>query len=234
MSQKIDKINALTLQDVWQYLLSRLVDAGDIPQPFFLREEGATFYERIDLDNSLTKPSLEDLNIELQKYKNELIVEENARIAEEERVKALEERISKLGDVRAILNDLGSSVRNHAIYLQEIIKNDDVAELKKLEAQAEITKPRVSEAISVEELIIKGERRIHRGMRILALINGINSSKENLTDMEVQRLLQVYSPIISALQTGSLATAKTLVEKTAPDAVMTAQDKSKILSELSR
>lgn len=97
-----------------------------------------------------------------------------------------------------------------------------------LKVQAEAVK-------AIEEAKIQAKlTRMESGKRILAFINVRNDSK-SLTPDQVSLMISTYGDIKNALETGSLNTAKFLVNSKSPDGVvMTSEDKVAILSEIER
>lgn len=72
------------------------------------------------------------------------------------------------------------------------------------------------------------------GKRVIALLNLRNESK-NLTTAQVGQLISTFSNIKSALETGSLVTAKYLISQVTPDGVViTSADKAALIAELDK
>lgn len=232
------QIDSLTLEDTWMILLDRILDQGDIQTPWVLHEnDQLDFYDRIIVDGSLTKPSQAVLDAELVSYKAELTTLEDARVAAEQAKAARKVKVDALDKdtLRSILEDLSLDIANVALLKEQLINDTDETLLDSIEAQKSTTEQRVSLEVANEALVKVGAEKMSKGSRVVALINGINSGKTGLTTGDIQTLISTYDPIIKALQTGSLETAKALIEAETPDGVVMLQaDKDKVVAELNK
>jgi hypothetical protein len=201
----LEDINALTVEDVKDLLLFRL-----------------------GLEEDPQDGTLED---ELEVYKSELIAELNEKL----RVEDWTSRFNDISDLRMVCHDLGINEPNLKVFVKRIIEENDEAILLAIEAQAVITDADIVAKNANEDLIRAGQNKIGKCGRVLALVNGINEQKTDLTVAETQALLSTYGPIIQALGAGALETSKALIEAETPDGiVMTQADKDIILAEINR
>jgi hypothetical protein len=87
-----------------------------------------------------------------------------------------------------------------------------------------VAKALAQEKINAREALVReGMRRQEIGARIIALISANNQSK-SLTNEQAVQLTQTLAPIIGQLQTGSIPSAKSLVQKLTPGGVVTQAD----------
>lgn len=133
------EIDALTLEDTWQILLSKMITFSaplDGDKYWWLDEDDQIpFYDRIMLDTSLTKPTEQELSDELDAYKIDLTAIENERLRRED----WHNRFEAINDKRAVLNDMNLQPTNAKIWARDIIDSKDETLLLAMEAQAVIT-----------------------------------------------------------------------------------------------
>lgn len=132
---ELERIAALTLDEVFINILYRLVDFSTIPRDEvnYMVSEDVTLsmYDRVALHSSLTKPTLTAMDSDLVVYKQELTDIENARLAEIVRQNDLKARWKGIYDRDNGMPAFYSLIPdrpNHAVYLRDdILREQDHA-----------------------------------------------------------------------------------------------------------
>jgi hypothetical protein len=109
------------------------------------------------------------------------------------------------------------------IELDQAKKSDyDSAQL--LKAENELKEKEIQDSI----------KQIENGKRVIAIMSMINR-KKNLTTEQVAQFSQAYSSVKGLLETGSLLTAKALIQSITPDGILTTQeDKDTLVNEINK
>ena len=121
-------------------VLRRMVDFGSVPaghNQYTLSDEEGTFYSRLQLHESLIKPSYEEVQSEFATYKQELIDAEQSRLAEVARVDSIVQRLSVILDPNIPLLRLGllNSQPNYAMIYKGIVDQNDTQLLEQIESE---------------------------------------------------------------------------------------------------
>ena len=146
----IAEINALTISDVWEILLSRMLIPMTGPldgdEYWWLDEdEQLPFFDRITVDTSLTKPTEQEMDDDLDAYKSELIVIENERLRRVD----WRNRFKSISDLRMVSFDAGyTGVANLKVWARDSINANDETILLALEVQEPITTARLAQESS--------------------------------------------------------------------------------------
>lgn len=209
----LQEIDQLTLESRIYVILDRLLDLSVLNQGEEILSiiEAENYYDSVVLNSKLTKPSLIELEQELNIIKDELRVIENARLAEVERVTAIENRWQALDDIHGVYLHLNISVRNPMLDLKRIIDENDVDYLSNLETAH-------SEIVAAESLKSSNENLVELGknnrlicQEILDLIDGHVMDK-NFTSEQKDQMETDYSQIMSALSFKRILKAKALIQ----------------------
>jgi len=220
----IEQINALTVEDVLEILISRLYPDGWVaPEP----AEG---------EEPAEHPPIEELEAELEIYKAELIAEEEARLAELARIQDLNDRYSVFEDFGLLQSAL--SISNPAAYFRdEILKNSDKeqAETNMVAIESAYTTAKEAQVVAItkQQRIEKGRKARLTCENVMDLISGFNLDRE-LTIEQITTLQQTFANIESALKSGRPTFAKQMITALEPDGELVTQEmKDEALSLLS-
>lgn len=129
----LEQIEDLQIDDVRILLIQRVLADGiaNLPQGEFPFLD----FEPLTLHPNLSMPTDASLNVELDKYKEELRIEEETRLAEEARQNNLRGRTKDLldADIHVYFHNIGSNVSNPAALFRDlIIDKDKDSEIRQL------------------------------------------------------------------------------------------------------
>jgi hypothetical protein len=234
-----EQINKLTVNDVIEVLFFRLFknqDLSTVPDKWFWYKDDIISYDNLELHPSFVKPTLEEFEAELVKYKQELIDIENERL----RIEALMERWNTLARRDAgipAFYRLVKFVANAQYYMLVMIKNKKQA----VEAEALMTALELEDAKIVKEnadrkkrddLIAIGRKEKEQCENVNYLLAGYNTLRE-LTPQQSAKLKSDFKSVKDKLNESNPKEAKTALESLAVDGtIITNEIKEALLKEL--
>lgn len=230
----IESIEQMTLNELnVLVLINRLIDTSFIPSKekiYTLNNDySLSFYDRIIMHKTLTKPTLDEFNSELEIYKNELKEIELARLAELERIADLERRFLNLEHIRQAISNCGTDQPNHLIELKRIIAENDTIKLEQYEQENSTLVEKYSKENALKDKIKLGAMARKICIEVLDYIAGLNLIK-SLTKEQIDQMEVIFSDIHTALKNNRPDTARTLIENITPDGVLlTNEEKDSIL-----
>ena len=236
------EIDALTVEDVLDILLFRLVDFSGIDKEiqFVFADAAPTKYENLILNSKLTKPHIADFEAELLIYKEELRFKlgqaEIARLEAEKKeaeIEAFTERTNAIVDIHQCMRHIGITASNLAIIEAHMLRDLDYELLELLEAAT----PEViaeMQAVGEEDALLKLGREYRQVCQdVLDLVTGYNRYITR-PGTEVDTLQGKYSSIEKALKDNRPITAKALLDAAPDDEFLTNNVRIKLTRIFSR
>lgn len=239
----LEQINSITLEDVFTTILGRMVDFSGVSSEeeevwTIDSNEDLSMYDRMTLHESLTKPNLADMELELVVFKQELTDDELARQLEVARIQDLKDRfkILKYRDVgMEAFRELFPDIPNKAAYFRDQILKEtdkDLAESRLSDIEEEDIQHAAKDVLHQIREIKKDKGRNSRRIseNILNLIDGIAIEKK-LSENKHDQLQSSFSNINKALKNNRPKKAKNLLQLLSTGINFTQQDKDLILAE---
>lgn len=226
----LEEINLLQIEDVIRILRSRVFSKID-PTPVRPDPLPNDFDYDVWYESQVTSGELDS---ELVLYKAELVVVETERLRKAD----LEDRFNSMTDMRAAFHNLHPNKSNPAIFLRDLLNQEDHASIESTMAALE-SKDIELKSISDADNILNVKKNNGKFVRkicgeMLDLIAG-NNLEKNLTIEQIDQMEITYTDVFKSLQNFRPDKVKTLIVALTPDGVLvTDADKTEYLAELAK
>jgi len=224
----LEQINSLTLDDVKTVVQSRVFSTKD-PLPQYDEETDGEY--EVWFDAQFTQ---EELDAEFLVYKQELIDTETERLRKED----LQTRFDSLDDMRASFHTLHPDTSNPALWIRDLISQEDHADAESKLAALE-AKDVELKAVRDAEVVSETKRANGQLVRkicsdVLDLVAG-NNLEKSLTVEQIDSMETTYADIFKALQNLRPDKAMTLITAMSPDGTLvTEDDKAEYIAEFQK
>jgi len=209
----LDEINNLTLNDVFEIILNRIVNFSTIPKneiKYIFADTLLSKYENLILNSKLLKPLLSVFELDLEAYKEELRIAEAERIVKDNEARqiaehraAMLERWNAITNLRECVND-----SNLAIYINDNLLDESLlASIETLSAELALA---ADQKTAIENRIKKGKEVKEFCEMLINLVAGANI-EGNKTIEEVDAIQAALAPIETLLNYRRPAKAKELI-----------------------
>lgn len=228
-----DEIDAKSLDDfgVFTKVMDRV-----FPDAVYTINDRTADESHYELLNMVNKPAIDVLETELAELKTEEKNEIYNKFRDIERINDIQDRWNALGDLRGVMHEAGISESNPLALLKKIIKEDDQTTLSAMEAAKPAWDSKILLYNEEQEVSVKA-RDMEYGVKTIAYINLLNSKKPGVTIADINAILANASmqSAVAALQTGSLKTAKSLIQgMDISGTIFTEDDRIKVIERLDK
>jgi hypothetical protein len=213
----LEEIDALTLEEVFNTILQRVVDFSIVPDgetKFILADVGATKYERLILNSKIIRPQLSEFESDLEIYKEELrfkLKEEELKAIEDARVVEWKSRLDALPNLREIAEEQDFSESNIETLKYKFIKNKTLTDLENLEALSATKATEKEQLDAIWAKVERGKEIRELCLVILDLVTGFND-ESGLDETTLDAMEEELEPIRAKLAKNRPMKAKKMIE----------------------